>query len=71
MVGIASGGWPLTAEIAVTTRKGGGLADAITVALNDLIKNGKYGEVLKRWSLGAEAVDKAQTNPPGLPKSGS
>ncbi len=71
VVGIASGGWPLTAEIAVTTRKGGGLADAVTVALNDLIKSGKYGEVLKRWSLGAEAVDKAQTNPPGLPKSGS
>lgn len=71
VVGIVSGGWPLTAEIAVTTRKGGGLADAVTIALNDLINNGKYGEVLKRWSLGAEAVDAAQTNPPGLPKSGS
>ncbi|OOG69071.1 L-cystine-binding protein FliY [Ensifer sp. M14] len=71
VVGIASGGWPLTAEIAVTTRKGGGLADAITLAVNDLIKNGKYGEVLKRWSLTDEAVDASQTNPPGLPKSGS
>jgi polar amino acid transport system substrate-binding protein len=71
LVGVVSGGWPLTADIAVTTRKGAGLADAITLALNDLIANGKYGEVLKRWSISAEAVDKAQTNPPGLPKSGS
>jgi polar amino acid transport system substrate-binding protein len=71
LVGVVSGGWPLTADIAVTTRKGAGLADAITLALNDLIANGKYGEVLKRWSVSAEAVDKAQTNPPGLPKSGS
>ncbi|WP_349434789.1 ABC transporter substrate-binding protein [Pararhizobium sp. A13] len=71
LVGIVSGGWPLTADIAVTTRKGAGLADAITVAINDLIKSGKYGEVLKRWSLDAEAVDQSQTNPAGLPKSGS
>ncbi len=71
LVGVVSGGWPLTADIAVTTRKGAGLADAITVALNDLIKSGKYGEVLKRWSVGAEAIDEAKTNPPGLPKSGS
>ncbi|WP_331376082.1 ABC transporter substrate-binding protein [Sinorhizobium chiapasense] len=71
VVGIVSGGWPLTAEIAVTTRKGAGLADAITIAINDLIKNGKYSEVLKRWSVTDEAVDASQTNPPGLPKSGS
>ncbi len=71
VVGIVSGGWPLTAEIAVTTRKGAGLADAVTIAVNDLIKNGKYGEVLKRWSVTDEAVDASQINPPGLPKSGS
>jgi polar amino acid transport system substrate-binding protein len=71
LVGIVSGGWPLTAEIAVTTKKGAGLADGVTVALNDLIKNGRYGEVLKHWSLNAEAIDEAKTNPPGLPKSGS
>ncbi|MBB3657786.1 polar amino acid transport system substrate-binding protein [Rhizobium sp. BK650] len=71
LVGVVSGGWPLTAEIAVTTKKGAGLADAVTVALNNLIKSGKYGEVLKHWSLSAEAIDTAKTNPPGLPKSGS
>ncbi len=71
LVGIVSGGWPLTAEIAVTTRKGAGLAGAVTIAINDLIKSGKYGEVLKRWSLDAEGIDQSQTNPAGLPKSGS
>lgn len=71
LVGVVSGGWPLAADIAVTTRKGAGLADAVTVAINGLIKSGKYGEVLKRWSLEAEGVDQSFTNPAGLPKSGS
>ncbi|PZM15484.1 ABC transporter substrate-binding protein [Rhizobium tubonense] len=69
LVGTVSGGWPLTAEIAVTTRKGSGLADPVTIALNGLIKDGKYAEVLKHWSLAAEAIDKSLSNPPGLPKS--
>lgn len=71
LAGIVSGGWPLAAEIAVTTRKGAGLADALTIATNGLIKSGKYGEVLKRWNLEAEGVDQSFTNPAGLPKSGS
>ena len=71
LVGVVSGGWPLTADIAVTTRKGAGLADALTVAINGLIKSGKYGEVLKRWNLEAEGIDQSFTNPVGLPKSGS
>jgi polar amino acid transport system substrate-binding protein len=71
LVGIVNGGWPLTAEIAVTTRKDSGLAAAITEAINALIKNGKYAESLKRWSLDAEALPESRTNPPGLPKSGS
>ncbi|MFC7067620.1 ABC transporter substrate-binding protein [Brucella rhizosphaerae] len=71
LVGTVSGGWPQTAEVAITTRKGSGLADALTLSLNELIKNGKYHQVLDRWSLSSEAVDEAKTNPPGLPKSGS
>ena len=71
LVGIVSGGWPLTAEIAVATRKGSGLANAITLAINELIASGKYGEVLKKWSLTAEAIDQSRTNPPGLPKPNS
>lgn len=69
LVGTVSGGWPITAEVAVTTRKGSGAADGITEALNELIANGKYKQILERWNLGSEAIDKAATNPPGLPKS--
>lgn len=69
LAGTFSGGWPLTAEIAVTTRKGAGLADAITHALNTQIKNGNYEKLLARWNLNSEAITESRTNPPGLPKS--
>jgi polar amino acid transport system substrate-binding protein len=67
-VGVINGGWPLNAEIAITTHKGSGLADALTAAINGLIANGKYAEALARWNLTAEAVAQSRTNPPGLPK---
>ncbi|MBB4010039.1 ABC transporter substrate-binding protein [Allorhizobium taibaishanense] len=69
LVGTFSGGWPQTAEIAVATKKGAGLADAVTAAVNEQIKNGNYAKVLARWNLSAEAVTQSRTNPPGLPKS--
>jgi len=69
LVGIVNGGWPLTAEIAVATKKGAGLADALTAAINGLIANGKYLEALKRWGLDAEQITESRTNPPGLPKT--
>jgi polar amino acid transport system substrate-binding protein len=69
LVGTVSGGWPRTAEVAITTRKGSGLADPITQVLNDLIRDGKYRQVLDRWSLDSEAIQRAATNPPGLPKT--
>lgn len=68
-VGTISGGWPILADVAITTRKGSGLAAPLTLLLNDLISSGKYTQALDRWSLGSEAIDKARTNPPGLPKS--
>jgi polar amino acid transport system substrate-binding protein len=68
LVGTVNAGWPLKSDAAVTTRKGSGLAPAITIALNDLIKNGKYREVLSRWALQDEALEISETNPPGLPK---
>jgi len=69
LAGTFSGGWPITAEIAVTTRKGAGLAEAITLALNEQIKNGNYGKALARWNLSPEAITESRTNPPGLPKN--
>lgn len=69
LVGVQSGGWPVKAEIAATTRKGSGLADALTIAINGLIENGLYAQSLERWNISAEAVEASQTNPPGLPKT--
>jgi polar amino acid transport system substrate-binding protein len=66
VAGTVNGGWPDTANIAVATAKGNGLAEAFTAAINHAIDDGTYAEVLDRWGLGAEAIDRAETNPPGL-----
>lgn len=68
VVGTVNAGWPLKADVAVATRKGSGLADALTIATNTLIRNGKYAQTLARWGTAEEAVAQSQTNPPGLPK---
>ncbi len=67
-VGTLSAGWPLTSDVAVATRKGSGLADALTIVTNGLIASGLYGRALARWGLTEEALASSQTNPPGLPK---
>ncbi|MGY1700590.1 ABC transporter substrate-binding protein [Geodermatophilus sp. SYSU D00766] len=67
VVGTVNGGWPQTAQIAVATAKGNGLAPAVTAALNAAIDDGSYAEVLERWGLTSEAIERAETNPPGLP----
>ncbi|GAB5078934.1 ABC transporter substrate-binding protein [Arthrobacter sp. AD-310] len=68
LVGTLNGGWPLTADIAFTTKKDNGLAVAAQAALNDLINNGTYGQILDRWGLSSEAIAKSELNPAGLPK---
>ncbi|KQO77706.1 ABC transporter substrate-binding protein [Rhizobium sp. Leaf262] len=68
-VGTLSAGWPERSDVAITTRKGSGLADALTIATNDLIKNGNYAKILAQWHLSEEALPESKTNPPGLPKS--
>jgi polar amino acid transport system substrate-binding protein len=66
VVGTVNGGWPDTAQIAVATAKGNGLAPAITAALNSAIADGSYAKVLQRWGLTSEAIEKSETNPQGL-----
>ncbi|MGY1592167.1 ABC transporter substrate-binding protein [Geodermatophilus sp. SYSU D00708] len=66
VAGTVNGGWPDTANIAVATAKGNGLAEAFTAALNSAIEDGTYQQVLDRWGLGAEAIERSETNPPGL-----
>jgi polar amino acid transport system substrate-binding protein len=68
-VGTLSAGWPERSDVAITTRKGSGLADVLTLATNGLIKSGAYAKILERWQLSEEALPESRTNPPGLPKS--
>jgi polar amino acid transport system substrate-binding protein len=66
VAGTTSGGWPATADIAVTTVKGNGYAQAFQAAIDHTIADGSYAQVLARWGLSAEAVDTSQLNPAGL-----
>ncbi|MFE2649625.1 ABC transporter substrate-binding protein [Streptomyces sp. NPDC059346] len=69
IVGQLSGaGGDLQGKIAATTKKDSGLVEAYAAAIDHIIRNGSYGEVLKRWGLSGEAVEKSEINPPGLPK---
>lgn len=68
LVGTVNAGWPARSDVAVATRKGSGLAAALTIAGNALIASGKYRQALDRWGLAEEALEKSETNPPGLPK---
>ncbi|RWM48361.1 MAG: ABC transporter substrate-binding protein [Mesorhizobium sp.] len=67
-VGTVNAGWPLTTDVGVVTKKDSGIADAITAALNETIKEGTYAKALARWSLSSEQIAQSRTNPPGLKK---
>ncbi|WP_035856760.1 ABC transporter substrate-binding protein [Cryptosporangium arvum] len=69
IVGNVNGGGTIPAQIAAMTKKGSGLVEAYSAALDEVIRNGKYAEVLKRWGLTNEALPKSEVNPQGLPKS--
>lgn len=67
-VGVLSAGWPEKSDVAIVSRKGSGLAEALSIAINGLIADGVYGKVLARWQLEAEALPASEVNPAGLPK---
>lgn len=67
-VGTLSAGWPERSDVAATFRKGSGLTDAVSIAINGLIDSGAYGRTLDRWHVQDEALERSQVNPPGLPK---
>ncbi|GAA1297199.1 ABC transporter substrate-binding protein [Saccharothrix xinjiangensis] len=69
VIGTFSGGGDLQGKIAATTKKGSGLVEPVAEAIDHLIETGKYAEVLDRWGLADEAVEKSEINPPGLPRS--
>jgi polar amino acid transport system substrate-binding protein len=64
-------GATLQGLIAVTTKKGNGLAPPVADAINYLIQNGQYATWLKAYNLSNEAVPTSQVNPPGLPITNS
>ena len=66
--GTLSAGWPDRSDVAVTTRKDSGLAQALTEAINGLVADGSYGRTLERWHVAEEALETSQVNPPGLPQ---
>lgn len=66
LVGTVPGGWPKTANIAVTLKKGNGLVDAVQTSLNSAIASGAYIKVLDRWGESVEKIDHSDINPPGL-----
>ncbi len=68
-VGTLSAGWPDRSDVAIATKKDSGLAEALTIATNGLIKSGVYARILDHWHLSEEALPKSETNPPGLPRS--
>ncbi|SFW79196.1 ABC transporter substrate-binding protein [Amycolatopsis australiensis] len=68
IVGTVSGGGTIPADIAAMTKKDDGLVKALQQALDTVIKNGQYAEVLKRWNLASEALPASEINPQGLPR---
>ncbi|MGP2439312.1 ABC transporter substrate-binding protein [Streptomyces sp. JW3] len=71
VVGTYSGaGETVQGLIAATTKKDSGLVRPLADALNEVIDNGTYAQVLARWGLSDEAVTKSEINPPGLPRTG-
>ncbi|MFJ5923387.1 ABC transporter substrate-binding protein [Kitasatospora sp. NPDC092948] len=70
IIGTYSGaGDQVLGKIAATTKKDNGLVKALGAAIDELIRDGSYTEVLKRWGLDNEAVQSSEINPPGLPKT--
>lgn len=57
--------------IAATAKKDGGLAKPVAEAVNHLIRNGQYAQLLAAWNLSNEAVTTSEVNPPGLPQTAS
>ncbi|MEV4583275.1 transporter substrate-binding domain-containing protein [Nonomuraea jabiensis] len=69
IVGTFSGAGPdLQGLVAAMTKKDNGLVEPLHEALNTVIENGTYKQVLERWGLANEAIPESKVNPPGLPR---
>ncbi|WP_327167425.1 ABC transporter substrate-binding protein [Streptomyces subrutilus] len=50
-------------DVGLTFKKGSPLTPAFQAAVNELIKNGTYARILKKWGTADSAIDASQTNP--------
>ncbi|MFE7528928.1 hypothetical protein ACFU7Y_24905 [Kitasatospora sp. NPDC057542] len=64
---LAGCGSSATGAAADGARRTNGLVRALNGAIDEVIRNGTYGQVLKRWGPDGEAVPSSEINPPGLP----
>ncbi|ATG56125.1 amino acid-binding protein [Brachybacterium ginsengisoli] len=55
-------GWPDTTLIAATFDRGSGLAEPYAAALNALIADGTYAQVLERWQITDEALTESHVH---------
>lgn len=60
------GNGPFRAWVAVTTKRGNGLAPALQLALDSAIAGGQYQQVLARWGEQDEAITHSEINPQGI-----
>lgn len=65
---VNGGGGAVEADIAAMTKKDDGLVRPLQAALNSVISDGRYGQVLDRWHLRDEGLSTSVINPPGLPR---
>ncbi|CAN5200768.1 transporter substrate-binding domain-containing protein [soil metagenome] len=49
--------------IGIATKKGNGMAKALAASINELIDNGKYTSMLKKYGLEDDAITKAEVQP--------
>ncbi|MEW2544423.1 ABC transporter substrate-binding protein [Streptomyces sp. NPDC047002] len=64
-------GSTLQGLICATAKRGSGLAEPLSDAVDHLIRHGQYAAWLKAWNLTDEAVPTSRVNPPGLPLGNS
>ncbi|MEU3349633.1 ABC transporter substrate-binding protein [Streptomyces sp. NPDC006700] len=53
----------IDSQVGAMTRKGDGTAKAVAAAVNELIRDGKYQQVLERWGLADQKVAVSRVNP--------
>ncbi|MGW0882701.1 ABC transporter substrate-binding protein [Streptomyces sp. NPDC002671] len=51
-------------DVGFAFKKGSPLTKAFHSAVNELIKNGAYARILKKWGTSASAIDTSRINPP-------